>query len=57
MQHEMRIYTSAKWSGLCRNMCVELYMENGSPIGGDDIEVAIDETNIYLYYMKDVLIM
>ena len=32
-------------------MCVELCMENGSPIGGDDIEVEIDETKIGKWYL------
>ena len=48
----MRIYdhTEVNLGRLCRDMCVELCMENGSPIGGDDIEVEIDETKIGKYY-------
>ena len=50
MQHDVRIcdHTSVKWGRICRDMCVELCMENGSPTGGENIEYAIDETNIYL---------
>ena len=42
----MRIYSHAyvRWADDCRQMCVEVALENGVPIGGVEIDVEIDET-------------
>lgn len=44
----MRLYSkaSSRWANECREMCVELCMEKGAPIGGIDVDVEIDETKI-----------
>ena len=44
----MRLYSHAfvRWAKECREMCVELCLEEGVPIGGVDIDVEIDETKI-----------
>ena len=48
VKHELRVYdhTAVRWARECREMCIELCMVNGVPIGGEGIEVEIDETKI-----------
>ena len=56
MMHEMGIHehTRTKWAHECREMCVEICLEKGQPIGGYNVDVEIDETkigNVNIYFI------
>lgn len=39
-------HTGVSWDRACRELCVDICMRNGEAIGGDGVEVEIDETKI-----------
>ena len=55
IKHEMKTSgnTVASWNSECRDMCTELCLVQGEAIGGENIEVEIDETKIGKLFLNN----